>query len=258
LTHLRRELPEGCISDLTFDEWRAGELGSDVVARLEAHLETCERCQARHDAIEGEAEAFLARFPRIEPKNDMPPVREAEVVSLEARRTRRFAWVSGALSLAAAAALLIALGRGGDDGAGVGSSVRTKGSPRVGFFVKHGKDVRAGGDGQVVHPGDQLRFTATTGAAQHLAILSLDAARRASVYYPKGNTSAPIGAVRGEVLDSSVELDETLGGERIWAVFCREPFELEPLRAELERLQALPNLPDCTFDEVSIVKERAP
>jgi hypothetical protein len=118
--------------------------------------------------------------------------------------------------------------------------------------------VRAGGDGQVVHPGDQLRFTVTTAAAQHLAILSLDHAGVASVYYPQGATSAPVEASRQQPLDSSVELDETLGAERIWAIFCPEAFALEPLRAELEHSQRRPTLPRCTVDELAVVKERAP
>ena len=58
LTDLRQELPEGCISDLGFDEWRAGELDYGTIEKYEAHLEHCERCQKRHDAIEAEAEAF--------------------------------------------------------------------------------------------------------------------------------------------------------------------------------------------------------
>jgi len=261
LMELRRGLPEGCISDLAFDEWRADELDRDSIERYEAHLETCARCQQRHDAIAAQAESFLEKFPRLELPQAGRPV--SKVVSRRPRRNQWLGWASGGAALAAAAVLLLLLRpptgeHGGTDTAEQPGNVRTKGSSHIDFFVKHGTQVRRGGDEQVVHPGDQLRFTLTSNKAQHVAIVSLDAAGVVSTYYPRGEHSAGVGAVRDQALDSSVLLDETLGKEQIWGVFCEAPFELEPLRAALQRQGKPPALPGCNIDEVTIIKAAMP
>jgi len=53
--------------------------------------------------------------------------------------------------------------------------------------------------------------------------------------YPGGGRSRKLAVSHDELLDSSVELDGTLGNERIIAVFCAEPFEVAPLVAKLGR-----------------------
>ena len=262
LTELRQELPEGCISDLGFDEWRAGELDAKTIETYEAHLEQCERCQRRHDAIEAQAEAFLQKFPTL----DLPRANAADnVARLRQRQRSSLGWATGAIAgLLAAAAAIVLLVRS-PPGAGDGAphtdsafSVRSKGSSHIGFFVKHGDDVRQGSDGQVVRPGDQLRFTLTSQKPQHVAILSLDGAQVASIYYPRGAKSATVTRVRDEAVNSSVQLDDTLGEEHVFGIFCDSPFDLEPLRDGLQRRGKLPELPGCTVDELTILKEAAP
>ena len=260
LKKLRRELPEGCISDLRFDEWRAGELEPGLIEALESHLESCKRCQARHDQIEAGAEAFLAARPKLElPQPGTASTGEAKVVPLKSKRARLLAWSSGALGLAAAATFAFVVGtQGSGDGAGTELGLRSKGASHIGFFVKHGAEVREGADGQVVYPGDQLRFSITSLKAQHVAILSLDGAGVASIYYPGGDTSKPVGVLNNHALESSVLLDDALGKERLWAIFCEAPFELNPLRESLEQHRELPPLTDCSVDELSIVKQALP
>jgi len=180
-------------------------------------------------------------------------------VPVRAKRSQWLGWVSGGVALAAAAVLLFVLRPATDgDTSEQPGSVRTKGSSHIGFFVKHGGEVRRGGDEQVVYPGDQIRFTLTSSKAQHVAILSLDAAGVVSTYYPRGGQSAGVTAVRDQAVDSSVLLDETLGKEQIWGIFCDAPFELEPLRLALQRQGKLPALAQCTVDAVTIVKEAVP
>lgn len=258
LNELRRALPEGCISDLAFDEWRAGELDSETVESYEEHLEHCEHCQQRHDVIEAQAEAFLEKFPSLDKtRTDV----SREVVTLRRRRSRWLGYASGVLTLAAVAVAFLLVLRppsGGGEAKNSAFRVRSKGGSHIGFFVKHGTEVRRGSDGQVVHPGDQLRFTVTSRALRHVAILSLDGAGVATVYYPRGSSSEALAKLRDQALDSSVKLDDTLGQETIWGIFCDAAFELEPLRQELEQRGRLPPLPECTIDELSIVKEAMP
>ncbi|HEY6559135.1 MAG TPA: zf-HC2 domain-containing protein [Polyangiaceae bacterium] len=266
LNQLKYAVPLGCVSDLTFDEWRAGELESPELERVEEHLASCEPCRQRHEQLQAEAEDFLTRYPELEgpvsPEKSPVSARAAagerpavSSVAPRSRRLRRWAWASGT-AVAAAAAFFLVLGRAGTgtpDG-----ETRLKGGARIGFFVSSGGSVRPGRGGQVVHPGDRLRFTVTTPRPVYVAILSLDGAGAASVYYPTGAESQHLGIVRDQALESSVELDGTLGDERIWGVFCDAPFEIEPLRTALERRRDLPALSGCTNDLLGLVKKPAP
>ena len=134
---------------------------------------------------------------------------------------------------------------------------RTKGtSVKLGFYVKHGEHVRLGGPGERVSPGDALRFVYTTQNARHLAILSVDGARRASIYYPSGTTSAPVAAGDDIALPMSTVLDDTLGDETIFGVFCAESFAVEPLRAALEASpDQAPALAGCVVEELTLRKD---
>jgi hypothetical protein len=172
---------------------------------------------------------------------------------------RRSAFL-GAGALAAAALLALGVGNlgrwpGFDDGDGT----RSKGAFALTFFVKRGDAVLAGSDGQSVAPGDQLRFAITSAAPGHLAIFSLDGAGVASVYYPSGITRAQsLAASSSKPLDTAVELDAVPGRERIIAISCPEPFELEPLRARLQTERELSAPPDCVLDQLTLVKGTHP
>ena len=80
--------------------------------------------------------------------------------------------------------------------------------------------------GEPVGEGDQLRFEVTTGGAGHLMILGREASGAAYLVYPMsaGGRSAPHSAGR-HALPGSVVLDASQGRERLFAIFCPEPFE---------------------------------
>jgi hypothetical protein len=112
-----------------------------------------------------------------------------------------------------------------------------------------------GGPGEHLRPGDQLRFTATLERPKHLAILSRDARGVASVYYPAGAVTTALAAGADIALENSVELDDALGEERIFAVFCDAAIEVEELRSTLERTGDIQAGPGCTLDRSAFVKE---
>jgi len=199
------------------------------------------------------AAAFLERFP------DTPRsvAKIATPTNLADRRERPglVAWAGAALALAAG--FLLFLGVRPDRGSESAHGTRTKGSERIGFIVRRGERVFDGSDGERVYPGDQLRFVAITQEPRHVAILSWDAAGVASVYYPTAATHARrLTAAESGPLDGAVELDATLGRERLFGVFCDAPFEVEPLRAALERQKTLVPPFGCQLDELEIVKEQ--
>jgi len=273
LMEWKRERPEGCISDLEFDEWRALELDAGAALALTEHVAGCQRCQQRRALLEAQAAEFLQRFPELDlpalttTKSSVRAKSSTEIAHESSHRARargsivswRRGWaIASGLAGLAAAALALLLLRPVEPASDGELGTRIKGSSRLGFFVKRGNQVLPGGDEEVVHPHDLLRFTLTTVRPSHTAILSLDGAGVASVYHPAGAQSQRFGVVRDEALDQSIDLDATLGRERIWAVFCEAPFEVEPLRAQLEADRELKVPAGCTVDQLTLVKQAGP
>ena len=121
------------------------------------------------------------------------------------------------------------------------------------MYVQHGTAVRRAAPGESVSPGDAVRFSITAPAAGFVAVLSLDAEKRASVYFPLGAQAAPTAAGADLALPQGTRLDATVGEEHLTALFCTAPVALEPLRAALE--QGAFQLPDgCQETRWSFVK----
>jgi hypothetical protein len=214
-----------CLSDLRLDELMAGELGPDERARADEHLAGCARCGARLLELEGERAAY-----RPAPLG----------------RPRRAALLAPVLAFAAAAAVLLALrARPAPPGE------RSKGAPHLGILVSHGGEARAAGPGEVVAPGETLTFTVTAARPGHVAVLGLDGAGQVNVY-----AVAAVEAGRDRALPSAALLDATPGRERIHAVFCAAPIEVEPLRRALAAGGALSPPAGCSVDVVELEKRR--
>jgi hypothetical protein len=269
--------PEGCLSDLVFDEWNAGELSAEVQQEYELHLASCQRCQARQEELRDFAQAFLdarpfeATFAGLATKesrglvreasdqqsdvgeSDLTPMRVGESASNVIRPTRFWGAFGGAI-IAAAAALFLWVG---SPGSGDPLGTRSKGGERLGMYVKRGEQVFTWASGQTVRGGDRLRFVVNTTKATHLAILSLDGAKVASIYYPSTPEPRSIATVRDLSLDESVELDATVGEEHLFGVFCEESFDVEALRRGLAATGKLTPPPGCGVDELVFHKEPA-
>jgi hypothetical protein len=132
---------------------------------------------------------------------------------------------------------------------------RSKGGPSIGFFVKRGEETVVGESGQAVHPGDVVRFTYSSGQETNLAIVSLDGAQRVSVYQP--STTLP--AASQSPLEGAVELDDVVGDETVFAVFCEELTAVAELVDAVERWKTepsdVPRWPaSCEADQVVLHK----
>ena len=264
----RKDLPPSCVSDLRFDRWYAEELEPEESRAVEAHLRDCARCQQRNQELRVQAEAFLQRYPLptgIDPGGRVVLPSGGKLPRLSRRAV---AWLSGGLALATAVALLVLAPKrdcrfsrevavqfptvqSSDEAS---SATRLKGGARLGFFVKRDGRVMQGHDGFTVHPGDRLRFSVTIPEPRHVVILSRDGKGVVSECFPGGGRSRKLAVSRDELLESSVELDDTLGNERIIAVFCAEPFEVAPLVAKLGRDGTLEAGANCSLDSLEIRK----
>jgi len=235
---------QACTSALRLDRWLGGELPPGEVEALEEHLAGCGRC------------AEAARSLRAGRGEELPPLRALTEASAPAwRAPSRARWRAGAaalgLGVALAAGVVLVLRPApappGErlKGAGVG----------LAMWVQHEGEVRRAGPGEAVAPGDAIRFAVTTPVPAYVAVLSVDPLGHASVYYPAGPRAAPVDPGREVPLPLGTRLDATVGEERIWALFCPAPVDLEPLRAALEAGREEPAPPDgCRVSPWRFVK----
>lgn len=172
-------------------------------------------------------------------------------------------WALGGLAAAAAALIFWVklrprppeLLEDGPDGGAVTEDgqpyLGVKGSDDLGIrvYVWQGERAHRVTDGFTVHPGDSLRFVLDVHVAPQVLVVSIDGAQQISVYYPfGGDASAPLPEPMSEQeaghrvdlieLPDSVELDATLGDERLWVILSDAPLPLASLRPRLERLAA--------------------
>ena len=83
-------------------------------------------------------------------------------------------------------------------------------------------------DGQLLHPGDFVQFYGKIGRKAYVAVVGVDAKGRASFYVPahRNKKGVPLPVGGGQLPDKTVslELDHSLGRERIFFVYSIQPF----------------------------------
>jgi hypothetical protein len=242
----KRARPADCLSDFVIDGLIADELEAEEVVAARAHASACERCASQIARAETEQAAFAASAPALP---GLAP--GAPVARLGERRIPRLAKASAILAFAAALLLFVRWQKTGS----VDSGLRTKGHPRLGLVMKHGEAVRIAGPDELASPGDQLRFRYTSAVATYLAILSVDGAGHASIYYPTEAETAHVEAGTDVLLEAAIQLDDAPGTETIYALFCGTPVRLEPIRKGLEaRPNEAPANASCVVDRVALRK----
>jgi hypothetical protein len=266
LNEQTNERPVPCISDLTFDEWHTGELSAARERELGAHVASCLRCATRERALRSEAAGYLQN-----------PESGATLNRLFQHSARRITGPGRLVRSAAGVAAMLALGfvawraeRPIEAGrparelsvearGRIAAGTRQKGGLQLGYFVKRGEAVYRGAKGEQLRPGDQLRFTLRPQRTGYLTILALDSRGSVSVYYPaKGSSGAAIVPTGDDLaLEVATELDEQLGRETIFGLFCDRPVALDELRRRLVEARTLAAPLGCQMDIIVIQKTPA-
>jgi hypothetical protein len=212
------------LSDLALDQLLTGDV--DANATTQPHLASCASCAARRDQLDAAAQRFRRAAP-IEPLVARTQKR------LVAKSWRRRLAVAVPTTLAAAALLLVVRAPTPE--------LRAKGGVALDVYRKRTSGaVEALLPESRVQPGDALRFALGAPQPGYAAVVSIDGAGQVSSYFPQAETLAPIARGQHQLLDAAIELDGTLGRERLIALVCTQAAPLDRVRSavavELERV----------------------
>jgi hypothetical protein len=128
------------------------------------------------------------------------------------------------------------------------------GSPSLGFSIERGGKTMRGASGDVVLPGDRIRFSYSSDRDAQFALLHVTR-DQAGVYFPSAARTVALPAGRDTALDLAIELDNRAGEERVFGLFCAAPLELEPVRLALQKDDGPPDLPGCQVAALTLHKK---
>lgn len=263
-----RKLPDDCLSDLTLDRLRCGDLAAEVVAAAEQHLSGCDRCRTRAQSLAAESQALAGELPQLSALLAAARVRgpmdsaavepsganredgtTAQVVPLASVRAFRKWWAPTLGVVAAAAAMLLFIGRSPEPE----GEIRLKGvSGELDVFVKRAGKVFRWQD-QALQPGDQLRYSFRAPEPLHVMVLSREASGAVNQYFPAepGSFAVDLGVTLSK---SATELDATLGRETLWVVFCQRAFTADAMLGQLQATGVIAPGEGCATQRLELTK----
>lgn len=220
--------PEGCRSDLELSlSLVEGELTPLAVRTLEMHLADCLACRERLSRLREERQAFYVRRPRIAAESSQPAI-----------GWRRWVWLSAASLATGVLIFLVGMFWFVEQKAET-LSLRFKGAaPGLHVWVERGGVVERGRSPLRLSPGDRIRFATSLSEDAYLTIVNLDEQARLTSYFPAqpGQSQlCPAGVERP--LPDSIRLDDTLGSERVFALFSRAPLDFVSIRRALAAMK---------------------
>jgi hypothetical protein len=193
----------------------AGDGEEKELSALRAHAESCPQCGSVLTSLEQQRHEFLERHPfeKIAPRLLQGPRRRSLLRLVPAA-------VVGLLLLGV---LWYAFRPG--------PAIRTKGDIALAFYVKKGEEAVMGQPGGIYRQNDRIQFAYSSGPHRYVFLVSLDDRGTVSNFNHRGaETSIPIQPGSNRVLEGSIILDDSVGPERIFAVFSNQPLRFEEVK----------------------------
>lgn len=246
-------LSRGHLSSEAIDLLLLAALSPPEANEAKQHLDGCDDCRTRWRELNDDKQ----RFEQFVFARTLPKV-EARVAKDRQGFFARFKFqlLIPVLGVAAAAALVATMGPGTQTEDDVYVGIKG-GQPTLEVFAVRG----AGGvfpvtAGVTLQPKDRIGFMVNTAGAKYLMVASRDGAGVFSVYHPYGaQQSQPVAAMKAKMeLPTKVELDETLGAERVVAVLSDEPVTAAQVEAAIKADPKNPRLPGVRFVTTEFVK----
>lgn len=247
-------LSRGHLSSEAIDLLLLAALPAPEANEAKQHLDGCDDCRARWQQLNEDKQ----RFEQFVFARTLPKV-EARVAAAREGFFARFKLklLIPILGVATALAVVATMGPGTQTEDDLYVGIKGAAQPTLEVFAVRG----AGGvflvtAGVTLQPKDRIGFMVNTAGAKYLMVASRDGAGVFSVYHPFGaQQSQPVGPTKTKLeLPTKVELDETLGAERVVAVLSDEPVTAQQVEAALKADPKNPQLPGVRFVATEFVK----
>jgi hypothetical protein len=216
----------------------AGELAADERDSVEAHLAGCAGCRAAVAAIARDVADYGARADAERLRLLAAIASGPRAIGPRSRRGLARGLAAAALAAAAVALVIVLPGGGGDSLRPDGEDdIRFKGGLAAQVVAKRGDRQFAVRPGDALEPGDALRFVVNAPAAGYVAVLAVEQAGRASVFYPRDSAAAAgpwplrLESPGRSELPGSIILDDAVGTETYVILYSKSAFS----RGEAER-----------------------
>lgn len=223
-----------CLSDWQLDQLYY--LGDKWEGRQQAllHMETCESCCERYQARVLDAEVlqqqagFQALLQQGVQRFDAPVPSQPSFWNAWLSLTR-LSWVS-----AMAVVLVVVILSPWDWGPSqIGKSLHP--TIRMLHFRKGSQYSQWTQDGERLRPGALIQFTYLIPTSLHMMVVSLNQQGQVSVFFPLGKTESTLRQAGSGTLppNQSLELDDSIGQERIFVIASSRPFSLSDVQQAL-------------------------
>ncbi len=223
-----RRRDDACLSDLVLDQLLVDALDGEAQPRARRHLDGCDACRARYEAIVAERERFRAAPPPLR----LAPAPVSAPAPAPKARAPRAAVAAGGVALLAAAAALFVLTRtppslpGPTDAPSPPDGIRTKSAAfELSAVAERGAHQLRLAAGDEVKPGDRIQLAYSTSERGHLYVLGVDGTGTAQTYFPEAGAASSVEPGREVELPFSLVLDDKPGPERFFGFLCGEPHE---------------------------------
>jgi hypothetical protein len=225
-------------TDLELERSLADDLHPARAAALATDATDADR--ARLGELRAEHEAFL-RETDVEAEVAAIHRRAARLAPVPKPRFQWMRWLVPAGALAAAAAVMLMVTRrtpvAPDD-----PDLQTKGDGiTLVIHMRTGAESKRLASQDTIPTGARIRFQITAGKRGYLAVIGVDA-KSASLYFPQAVTSPAVyEPTNAGLLPGAIDLDDTPGDERFYAVYAAEPFSLDAAMAALRDHTPMPS-----------------